>query len=82
MLALLAFGSRTLANALLQQCLVLFVRRLIDGEVEVGWLVDRVGLPLSKAVMAMPENPAGTHALSSLAARPAAQRGVLGGVLD
>jgi AraC family transcriptional regulator, activator of mtrCDE len=60
-------GTRALADALLKQCLVLLVRRIVAGHGTPAWLLGVVDSRLAGVVTAVMENPAGNHTLRSLA---------------
>jgi AraC-like DNA-binding protein len=62
-------GTRALARALMQQCLVLLLRRQCDsGEWRVAWLAALDDRRLGRAVTAIFECPEAPHTLARLAA--------------
>jgi AraC family transcriptional regulator, activator of mtrCDE len=66
-LACPTIGTRALADALLKQCLVLLVRRVIAGHGAPAWLLSVVDSRLAAVVTAVMENPGANHTLKSLA---------------
>lgn len=66
-LAAPTIGTRALADALLKQCLVLLLRRILRGESEPAWLIGLVDSRLAGVVTAILENPARDYSLRSLA---------------
>jgi AraC-like DNA-binding protein len=60
-------GTRALIEALLKQCLVLLIRRRLEGGGRGSWVLPAGDERLSSALAAMLERPADPHSLGSLA---------------
>lgn len=60
-------GTRALLDALLKQCLVLLIRRRLEGSGSSSWLLPAGDERLSGALAALLERPADPHSLGSLA---------------
>lgn len=60
-------GTRALIEALLKQCLVLLIRRRLEGGTGASWFLPAGDERLSSALAAMLERPAEPHTLASLA---------------
>lgn len=68
-------GSRAMTTALMNECLVLVLRRLcVDGECQLPWLVALEDRRMARVVDAVLADPAAPHTVASLAATAAMSR--------
>ncbi|MFW8636657.1 AraC family transcriptional regulator [Cribrihabitans pelagius] len=69
-------GSRILTEALLKQCLVLLVRRVVPDPMRSSWLLGSMDPRLAKPVLALLEEPARNFTLDELAQASGMSRSV------
>jgi AraC family transcriptional activator of mtrCDE len=60
-------GTRALTEALLKQCLILLIRKIVPDSVEAQWLFGMADARLLSAVLAMVDNPAESFTVDRLA---------------